>query len=158
MVLNSSLVSILSLKWEYHTSKEMLRNYITENGWSIYSLARKSGIPYSTLNDIVNGKVVIDNCKVAIIRSLAESLDMSMDDVYRLCLPEQHRCRNQYDIEVDLTVQGKTYHAQFEYMGEFIDIPLCKVNEDTTFYIDDILKWRSEEYIRGRRMEAWNTF
>lgn len=45
----------------------MLRDYLREHGRSIYALSKESGVAYSTLNDLVNGKVDIDHCKVSLL-------------------------------------------------------------------------------------------
>ena len=133
----------------------MLKDYLKEKGISLYSLAQKSGIAYSTLNDLYNGKVGIDKCRVAVLRSLAEALDMSMDSVYEICAEEHRHIRNSYNAEADLMVRAKYYYARLKYNGEPVDIRLCKVTEDTTFYIDDIARWRVESYIRDRRMKEF---
>ena len=35
----------------------ILKDYVTDNGISISSLSRESGLPYSTVNELVNGKI-----------------------------------------------------------------------------------------------------
>lgn len=133
----------------------MFRNYLRDINKSIYSLAKDSGIPYSTLNDLVNNKVSIDNCKVSLLRSLAGALGVSMDELYGLLSQPERSVVNSYDVVVTLNVRNKTYYVLFEYQGEPVELELCKVNEDTTYYIDEIMKWRSEGYIRQHRMSEF---
>ena len=60
-----------------------------------------------------------------------------------------------YGTEVSISVRNRFYHADFIYDGEPVDIRLCEVGEETTYYIEDIAGWRAEEYIRNRRLEEW---
>lgn len=130
----------------------MLKHYLKSNVISIYSLAKTSGIPYSTLNDLANGKVSIDNCKVGLLHALSEALGLTMDEMYSLAQEKARTYLNAYDVPVALTVRGKTYYALFEYQGDPVELEMCKVNDDTTYYIEEILKWSTERYIRERRM------
>ena len=136
----------------------MLKEYLTDCGKSIYAVSKDCGIPYSTLNDLANGKVKIENCKFGMVRDLAANLGLSIDELCDICASEAPAYKNAYDIEVRLDIKGKTYYAFFEYLGEKVELPLCRVTEDTTYYIKEILTWRSEAYIRERRMSSWNTF
>lgn len=136
----------------------MLKDHLNSYGRSIYAVSKNCGIPYSTLNDLANGKVKIDNCKFGMVRKLAAGLGLSIDELCAICDPGPAVYLNKYDIEVRLDVRGKTYYALFEYMGEKQELPLCRVTEDTKYYIKEILTWRTEAYIRERRMSSWNTF
>lgn len=141
----------------------MLKGYLKEKGKSIYALAKESNIPYSTLNDLANGKVTIEQCKVELLLKLAKNLSLSMEEICKLCKSEDRIVHSSYeispeeaiDVEAKINVRNKSYHAEFDYEGELVDIELCKVKEDTSHYIDEIAKWRTESYIRERRMEEW---
>ena len=130
----------------------MLKSYLESINRSIYSVSKESGIPYSTLNDIVNNKVDIGNCKVSILRSLSKVLGISMDEIYCLASVPERTVTNSYDVVVFYSIRNKTYYALFEYQGEQVELELCKVNDNTSYCIEEIMKWRSEAYIRERRM------
>ncbi len=49
---------------------------------SFYELAKRSGVPYSTLSDIVNGRTDIKDSSARVLHGLSEALDMSMDSLY----------------------------------------------------------------------------
>ena len=132
-----------------------MKEYLKKKGISIYALAGKSGVPYSTLNDLVNGKVDASNCKAGMLNSVAHALDLSMDETYRMLCGDKCTVRNTYDIEVTVNVRNKSYYAEFLYGDKPVDLLLCKVNGDSSFYVNDIAKWRSEGYIRDRRMEEF---
>ncbi len=136
----------------------MLKDYLDDCGRSIYAVSKECGIPYSTLNDLANGKVKIENCKFGMVRDLAAGLGLAIEELCDICSATPVVYRNGYDVEVRLDIRGKSYYAIFEYLGEKVELPLCRVTEDTKYYIREILTWRSEAYIRERRMSSWNTF
>ena len=133
----------------------MLKDYLNSKGITTYALAKSSNIAYSSLNDLVNGKVVIDNCRVAMLRALCSSLEMSMDELYDICSGEERLVGTSYGNDVRVNVRNKSYYANFEYKDEPVELLLCKVNEDSSYYIDNIAAWRAEEYIRNRRMKEF---
>ena len=49
---------------------------------SVYDLSKRSGIPYSTLSDIIKGKTPIDRVSSRHLHNLAKALDWTMDDLY----------------------------------------------------------------------------
>ncbi|MCD8069517.1 MAG: helix-turn-helix transcriptional regulator [Lachnospiraceae bacterium] len=44
-------------------------------------LARKSGVPYSTVSDIVNGKTRIETCSASVVYKISKTLDVTMEDL-----------------------------------------------------------------------------
>ena len=130
----------------------MLKDYLKQKGISVYALSKTSGVSYSTLNDLVNGKVGIDNCRVSIVRALSVALCLSMDSFYDLCADRDHKVRNSYGVNAVLNVRNKSYFVEFEHDDKPVKLVLCKVNDDTSYYIDDIASWRVDEYIREKRM------
>lgn len=133
----------------------MLKDYLAERGLSIYAVSGRSGIPYSTLNDLANGKVDIDNCKVHLIRRLADALGLTLDAVIDICSGDAPEIETKYGISISPRVRNKVYYAEFFYQGEPVSLELCRVREETRYYIEEIARWRAEAYIRRRRMEAF---
>lgn len=58
--------------------KELLKN----KNVSVYYCSKKTGIPYSTLRDLVVRKKKINNCSVGILVKLAIFFNMNLDDFY----------------------------------------------------------------------------
>ena len=133
----------------------MLKDHLKQKGISVYALSKSSGVSYSTLNDLVNGKVEIDNCRVSIVRALSAALCLSMDSFYDLCAERNHLVRNSYGVNANLIVRNKSYCLEFEYDGKPVKLVLCKVNDDTSYYIDDIASWRVDGYIREKRVQSF---
>lgn len=62
----------------------MFKKYLKEKKLSVYKLSELSKVPYTTLNELVNGKKTIDDCKVKTIESIAVALKCSIETVLRL--------------------------------------------------------------------------
>ena len=58
--------------YDKRTVPAMLKDHLKEKQISIYSMSKACGIPYSTLNDLANGKVDIDNCKVGLLLKISD--------------------------------------------------------------------------------------
>ena len=55
---------------------------LEEKNMSVYQCSQISGIPYTTLLELVRGKSVIEKCAGETIFRLASALNMSMDELY----------------------------------------------------------------------------
>ena len=146
---------MLSIRQQLKYGVAMLKEYLKKNNKSIYALSKESGVAYSTLNDLANGKVDINQCKVSLLRAVSLALDLTLDEVISVCSSEEIAMHTPQGIDVKISVKNKSYHAQFVYDEEMVDLELCKVREDSSFYIDEIASWRAEEYIRAKRMDEW---
>ncbi len=131
----------------------MFKNYLKQSDISVYALSRKAGISYSTLSDFVNGKVPVDQCRAGMLRKLSLALGISMDEIYALSLDEPLHISTSYGIDCSITRHSKRYHVEFSYDGEPVDLTLCKITDDTKYYIEDIARWHAEDYIRERHMK-----
>ena len=56
-----------------------INEILTLNGMTKYRLAKLSGIPYATLNDICSGKTRIEKCSGETLYKLAKALSVSME-------------------------------------------------------------------------------
>lgn len=59
----------------------MIKTLIDEQNVSLYELSKKSGIAYSTLSDLYNGKTNIKKCNIRTAYALSHALNMSLDDL-----------------------------------------------------------------------------
>ena len=57
----------------------MLKKLLKNRNISIYRLSEMSKVPYTTLNELVNGKKKIEDCKIKTVENIANSLNMSID-------------------------------------------------------------------------------
>ena len=134
----------------------MLKEYLAERGKSMYSLAEESGIPYSTVNDLANGRIEIQNCRAGILRKLAEALSVSMDDLYDLCSCEMTVYSTERKTPVRIRVKHKRYYAEFTDKGQPVELEICAVNLDTSYFIRSLAAWTVEDYYGGKEWEAAN--
>lgn len=131
----------------------MLKDYLKEHGISIYKLSAECGIPYSTLNDVVNGKVEISNVKSGVLFALAECLQMTMDELYRLSRRTITVKSERYGTEGFVSVRNKMYYVTFEYHGVRYEEQLYPVKKEVTLFIQDIALWRMEDCLLDAEME-----
>ena len=122
-----------------------------------YRLAKNSGVPYTTLNDICNGKTKLEKCSAETVYRLAKELGVSMEVLLESYMNRRvsfevfksnvcHRVKEQGDIafltealEQDLIrayYERKWYPeslyllAMVDYVSRVNDIPLCEEYND----------------------------
>ena len=81
----------------------MLKDYLKEKNLSMYKVSKESGVPYSTLNDLVNGRVKIDSCKVSLFLHLSQYLGISMDQLYSVITDGVIEGQNPTNTEISKT-------------------------------------------------------
>ena len=58
-----------------------LNELMDENDMSRAELSRISGVPESTLRDILNGKAQIDHCEAGTLMAIADALDTTVEEI-----------------------------------------------------------------------------
>ena len=53
------------------------------SGMSMYSLAKNTGLPYTTINRLVNEKLDINDCNAAAVYKIAKALGVTMEQLVR---------------------------------------------------------------------------
>ena len=134
-----------------------IQDAMRQNHMSMYRLAKESAVPYTTLNDIVNGKTRLEKCSAETVYRLCRSLNVSMEDLiapYMLKRPSFenfksavcHRVKSMGDIafivdtlerqEIRDYYDRKWYPesldllAMLDYLSRENDIPLCDEYDD----------------------------
>ena len=129
-----------------------INDVIEANHLSKYRIAKNSGIPYMTLNDICNGKTDLANCSARTVYKLAKELNITMEELLTPCMEERpsfdifksntcHRLKTMGDIEFLLKVleedeilfyYNKKWYPECLYMLAMVDylsrihnVPLC---------------------------------
>ena len=67
----------------------MLQKMLQEKNMTIYQCAKLTGIPYTTLSEVVRGKTSIEKCSAEIVYKLAKILNVTVEDL--LCNAVQAR-------------------------------------------------------------------
>lgn len=135
------------------TIQQALRN----KKMSIYRLAKLSGVPYATVNDIVNCKTQLEKCSAETVYRLAKALEVPMEDILEPCLVKRcdfesfkssicHRVKEQGDIDFIInTIESEDIRIYFDrkwypeslyllamldYLSRINDVPLCEEYDD----------------------------
>lgn len=122
-----------------------------------YRLSKNSGIPYSTLTDIINGKTQLEKCSAETVYRLSKELEISMEDLLAPCFVKRssfelfksnvcHRLKELGDIDFIIeTLESndiREYYdrkwypesfyllAMLDYISRINNIPLCNKYND----------------------------
>ena len=134
-----------------------IQDALKEKKMSIYRLAKASGVPYATLNDIYNGKTRLEKCSAETIYRLSRALNVSMEELLAPCMMKRpsfenfkstvcHRVKEKGDIAFIIDTLEKqdirTYYdqkwypealyllAMLDYLSRENDVPLCDEYDD----------------------------
>ena len=135
------------------TIQQALRN----KKMSIYRLAKLSGVPYATVNDIVNCKTQLEKCSAETVYRLAKVLEVPMEEILEPYLIKRcdfesfkssicHKVKEEGDIdfiirlieseEIRFFYDRKWYReslyllAMLDYLSRVNDVPLCEEYDD----------------------------
>lgn len=130
----------------------MINELISRKNITIYRLAKESGIPYTTINDICSGRAQLEKCSAETIYRISKVLGVSMESLVEPHLEKRidfelyksnvcHRLKELGDIEfiVEVLEQdniSKLYKkkwfaealyllAMLDYISRINNIPLC---------------------------------
>lgn len=74
-----------------------LKQYIKENNKKISEISKESGIPYSTLSELANGKKKIGKCNAETVYNLAHYLNITMEEL--LVSENDNPYPNKYELD-----------------------------------------------------------
>jgi len=75
----------------------MLKDFIKNRKESVYKVSKESGIPYTTLNELVLGKKNINECTLGTIMKLMGYFKISVDDLINICNSEETSISNSWN-------------------------------------------------------------
>lgn len=133
----------------------MLKEVLLEKNITTYRLAKDINEPYSTVNDIVNGKVDIADCKSKVLKKISDYLEQPMEITYEQCSLNQGVYSKEYDVLGIISVKHKKYYLEFVYEDEVFDLEMGKVTEITSMFILEVALYEMEKKISQRRMEKY---
>ena len=129
----------------------MLKDILEEQNLTVYALAKQSGIPYTTLKDLVTGKTSMDHVSASVLYKLSVCLKISMEDLYLGTGREKifylyNKGRDVYLAWNDLVIQymGPKNLVSFRYINRFEDGCL---SVECWFEEDDGSIYSEEDYI-----------
>lgn len=145
----------------------IIQKIMEDRNLTRYRLSKNSGIPYTTITDIISGKAQLEKCTAETIYKLAKELDVSMETLLNPCFVSRdsfelyksnvcHQVKEKGDIQFIIdTLENnevrKLYEmewypeslyllAMLDYISRVNGVPVC------TDY-DDIRKRRLQETI-----------
>ncbi len=125
----------------------MLIHFLKQHSISVKELSKMTCIPYSTLNDLANGKVDINNVRYGYIKKIAEILKVSTDTLENIC------ASNINNKNYQVRVHNKAYYLILN--GADKEIRLCNVNSLSSRYIKDFAQWEYEELTEQKELDDW---
>lgn len=132
----------------------MLSDYLKKKNISKYSISKKANIPYSTISDLCNGKVEIDNCKVNMVMKLAKALNITFEQLYEFCKNKDSIVKVEgYETTGKIVVKNKNYYVEYLDNGVTNYIYLFKVNTTNNKYIKEAAEWMLEDRLIEREIE-----
>ncbi|MBQ7161243.1 MAG: helix-turn-helix transcriptional regulator [Clostridia bacterium] len=129
-----------------------INEILREKRLSKYRVAKNSGVPYMTLNDICSGKTRLDKCSAETVYKLSKELDVTMEELLTPYLAPRpafdlfksnvcHRLKELGDIDflIEIIQNGDvtTYYnrawypeslyllAMVDYLSRINGVPLC---------------------------------
>lgn len=129
-----------------------IQEAMRKTGMSIYSLSKKSEVPYSTVRDICNNKTDLGKCEARTVYLLAHALGVSADDLTKSYVQKRydfeifkshicHRLKREGDLDFILNVvqspdireyfdrgwvaESLYLLAMLDYISRINNIPLC---------------------------------
>lgn len=132
------------------------REIISRRNTTMYRLAKASGVPYSTINDVCNGKTRIENISAGTAYRLARALNVSTDELLESSIDRPafgifkgnvcHALKEQGDVsfiihtlesgEIRLLYSKGWYEeslyllAMLDYVSRENNVPLCSDYND----------------------------
>ena len=123
-----------------------IRDYCRQKNISTSRLSELTGIPYSTVNDIVNGKTDINNVRYGHVKSIARALSLSVDELEDLFVSKAAPAT-----DYTVVVRNKCYYIEFAGRKTY----LCKINSQSSYYIDEIARWQYEKFKQEEVLREW---
>ncbi len=129
-----------------------LKKLIKSKQYDIKSLSIKTGIPYSTLNDFVNGKTSVYKMQYGYVKKISDILGISVDKLVKLSDSE-----NISTYFGKIIVKNKSYYLNLTGTDNLLY--LCKVNSFNKDYVKTLAEWEYEYIKNKEKEEKWiNTF
>ena len=154
----------------------IIKELLKEKNMSVYRLAKESGIPYTTVNDICSGRAQLEKCSAETVYKIADTLNVSMEELLEpYLLPRSsfenfkssvcHQVKSAGDIQfiIDTLESRKIQNyyrlrwyaecfyllAMLDYLSRENNIPLCQD-------FDDLRKCKLEKTIYPAGLLAYS--
>ena len=86
---------------------------------------KKSDVPYSTLNDLVNLKLPVENIRAGQLKSIADALMLKWTNYIIYVYIEKKVFSERYNVYGDVLIRQKSFYIVFANLGKNILEKLC---------------------------------
>ena len=127
-----------------------IKKYLKQNNIKISDIAKGCGIPYTTVNEIINGKIDIDRVQIGTGLHIAQVCNLSFENFYNMC-------KESYTLPViengKIIKKNKNYYLNYSLPDSCGELYLCKVNPINTHFIKDMAEWSIHTIINENNMQ-----
>ena len=131
----------------------MLKGFMKERQISIYKLAKLSDVPYSTLNDLLNYKLTVENIRAGQLKSIADALAVDLGTLYDMCTFKKSIYSKKYKTNAKIEIKQKKYFISYMRNGKEYNCEILPVKNDVTTYIETLAEWKLNEEIEKLQLE-----
>lgn len=131
----------------------MLKEFLKKQHISIYKLSKLSGVPYSTLNDLVNYKLPVENIRAGQLKRIADVLNIDMGALYDMCIFKKCIYSKKYNLPAQVEINHKKYYLSFVRNEKEYYCEILPVKKDATTYIEVLAEWKLDEEIEKIQLE-----
>lgn len=118
--------------------KELLK----EKNITPYQLAKQTGIPYTTINDVINGKTLICNMRFKHVTQIMDVLDVDIDVIRSITEIETGEFRYfRNNVLMELKRSGATHFIKRLINGKYIDFYYKNNNLECALYLLALLDY-----------------
>ena len=113
----------------------MLKEYLKIKKLSVYKLAELSNVPYTTLNELINGKKRVDDCKIKTIENIAKALNISIESLLQLLNNKNKVLSNSWEENKDKVFYFPIVVENLNYQANRIHPLMQRVVNDIYEYV-----------------------
>ena len=155
-----------------------IKDILKEKDISVYQLAKQSGLPYTTVRDICNGRTRLEKCSAETVYKIADTLNVSMEELLAPYLEKRisfenfksavcHRVKTIGDIKFILeTLKSNEIRIYFNrewypeslYLLAMVDYLSRENNVPLDSDYDDIRKYKLDRIIYPAGIRAMSVF
>ena len=124
---------------------------------SKYEIAWRSGVPYTTVNEILNAKTDVNRCAAETVCRLAAVLQVKPEEVLNDIHILDGACGKHMGVRFTLCFNGECMEIRFKYNEEDVVLETgqqYRIPERRDDYLT-FVKWRIEEYLENRAFEDY---
>ncbi|MBQ9360741.1 MAG: helix-turn-helix transcriptional regulator [Lachnospiraceae bacterium] len=129
-----------------------IREYLRNKKIKIIDISRNTDLPYTTVNDIVNGRTDIKNVSIGIAMKFSSALDISLDDFIRLFDAKKIYVD---EWQGEISARGKKYYLKYSKDDISGEKYLCKANKLNEKFVDTVAQWALTEIAEKKRLDEW---